>query len=1106
MSAAQEQGYYRSPTLHGQRVVFVCETDLWTVDAAGGAARRLTANVVEATSPRLSPDGTRLAFVGREEGTREVYVMPAAGGAPRRLTYLGAGLRAVVGWTPDGERVVFASSSGQPFARSYRLWEVPHTGGPPQLLPYGRADRVAFAPDGRGVLLGRNIGDPARWKRYRGGTAGELWIDPEGQGRFRPLLRLGGNLADPMWIGARLYFLSDHEGHGNLYSCTPAGEDLVRHTHHEDYYARNASSDGERIVYQHAARLRLFDPATGEDRPLDVSVRSSKPQLTRRFVKAADYLDDFDLHPKGHSLALVVRGKPFTMPNWEEAVRQHGARHGVRHRLARFLHDGERFVCVSDADGEEALEVHTANAPPGEEPRVRRLQGVDIGRPYELVVSPLANQIVLANHRHELLWVDLDAGRGEVLDRSDHGRIRGMAFSPDGRAVAYGFQGTSRTVHLRLVELEGRTVTPLTEAVHVDANPSFDPSGKYLYFVSYRTFNPIYDNIYFDLGFPRGGKVYLLTLQADAPSPLLPPARGLDGEDLGASGESPERSEATPGKKEKKKDKKRRKKEKKQKKKRKEEAKRARERTRIDLEGIADRVVELPVPEGIYGAVEALSGKVLYTRWPPRGAMDDAEDEGRGELLCFDLDARKEECWVEGLVDWSVSLDRKALAYETKNALRVVKTSSKPDASDEGPPARSNGRIDLDRVRVAVVPASEWRQMYREAWRLQRDNFWSPNLANLDWNAVYERYLPVLERVATRAEFSDLMWEMQGELGTSHAYEFGGDYPRRPPPLRVGALGADLVPRKRGWQVERVVRGDGWSRGATSPLAAPGVDVREGDRILSIAGEALTKDRTPGELLVHRAGTLVELVVQRGKKKPRRVVVETLRDETPARYRAWVETNRRFVHERSAGRLGYVHVPDMGPRGFAEFHRYYQQEIDRTGLIVDVRFNGGGHVSQLLLEKLARKRVGYDVPRWGKPIPYPEDSVLGPIVCLTNEHAGSDGDIFSHCFKLMKLGPLIGKRTWGGVVGIWPRHPLVDRTVTTQAEFAFWFEDVGFGVENYGTEPDIEVEDTPQDGTAGRDPQLERALAVALERLEKERPTIPDFGPPPDLRPPRLAR
>jgi tricorn protease len=396
--------------------------------------------------------------------------------------------------------------------------------------------------------------------------------------------------------------------------------------------------------------------------------------------------------------------------------------------------------------------------------------------------------------------------------------------------------------------------------------------------------------------------------------------------------------------------------------------------------------------------------------------------------------------------------------------------------------------------------------MFQEAWRLQREHFWTPDLSGVDWETANRRYLPLVDRVTTRAEFSDLLWELQGELGTSHAYEIGGEY-RQGPDYRQGYLGVDWAydSAAQVYRIGRIVQGDVWDPKATSPLNGPGVNVQPGDAVLAIDGQPVGAAATPAERLVNQADQEVVLTVRRGDEPPRTVTVKALANERPARYRDWVEAKRRAVHEATDGRVGYVHIPDMGPEGYAEFHRSYLVAYDRDALIVDVRFNGGGHVSSLLLEKLARRRIGYSFPRWSPPHPYPYQSPCGPMVALTNEQAGSDGDIFSHSFKLYRLGPLVGKRTWGGVIGIAGRHRLADGTLTTQPEFAFFFDDVGWRIENYGTDPDIEVDNPPHDYARGADPQLERALAVALELLARRPPHRPRATDRPRLTVPRLS-
>lgn len=1107
-------GYYRYPTLHKDYIVFVCEDDLWTVPAGGGVARRLTANLGMVSHPALSPDGEWLAFVGREEGEPEVYLMSALGGPATRLTYLGSNTT-VLGWTRDGQRIIFASHVDQPFVQLTPLYTISPEGGEPERLPYGPARSISFGPKG-GVVLGRRANDLANWKRYRGGTAGDIWIDLKGKGNFKPLLQLKGNLASPMWLEDRIYFLSDHEGIGNLYSCAPNGKDIQRHTHFEDYYVRNCSTDGRRIVYRAGADLYVFDPSKKDSKKASKKVKvefhSPRVPRNRRFVKASSYMDHYTLSPRGNSVAITTRGKAFALSNWEGAVVQYGETQGVRYRLVEWLNDGRRLVMVSDATGEEILEIHGETNGVPVERFIDRLDSLNVGRPLFLKVSPGRDALVLSNHRYELIYVDLEAKEARVLDKSDYGRISGnVDWSPDGRWVVYGFKTSLSTAAIKLCHVEtGQThfVTP-PQTMH-DFDPSFDPAGRYIYFLSFREFDPVRDSYYFDLNFPRGARPYLVTLQQDLPDPFVPmpeepPAADNDepageaAEAEGEGGEKVEAEQAGPTKEE------------------------QQDQLQIDLEGIQTRITVFPVPEGRYQQIRGIHGKVLFTSFPVEGSLRERwledGDEGNGTLEMYDLAERKKEFIAGGVSDFDVSADRKFLVYRTGKRLRVLKAGEKPDGNASGY-NKKGGWIDLSRIRVAVNPLEEWQQMFREAWRLQRDHFWTEDMSQLDWQEVYRRYFQLIDRITTRSEFSDLMWEMQGELGTSHAYELGGDY-RPGPHYHQGFLGADFVydAGAGGYRVTHVVRGDPWQERFDSPLNRLGANVTEGDVLLAIDGQRLSREVSPRHLLVNQAGVEVQLTLAsrndagsaNGDKKQngrevRTVLVKTLRNETRARYREWVEKNRQRVHEETEGRVGYVHVPDMGPFGYAEFHRYYLAESEREGLIVDVRFNGGGAVSQLLLEKLARRRIGYDKPRYGQAIPYPYHSVLGPLVAITNEYAGSDGDIFSHAFKIMGLGPLIGKRTWGGVIGIWPRHSLVDGTFTTQPEFSYWFADVGWNVENYGTDPDIEIEIRPQDYAAGRDPQLDRALEEMAKLMVENPPRLPEFGPPPSRALPSLPR
>jgi len=1059
-------GYLRQPTLHADAVVFVNDDDLWRVDASGGIARRLTAGLSEPSTPCLSPDGRTIAFVGRDEQHPEVYLMPAEGGPARRMTWLGPDVM-VRGWTPEAH-ILFVTTYGQPFFRNYRAHVLDPANATPRLLPYGQVNHLAYGPGGA-RLLGRNTADPARWKRYRGGMAGHFWIDAQGTGSFRRMTELAGNLTCPMWIGSRIYYLSDAEGIGNLYSCLPDGSDIRRHSDHDDYYARHAQTDGRRIVYQCGADVWLFDPAGDRTARIDIEVPSHRTQAARKFVPAADHLGEIRVHPAGHSLAVDARGKLFTFPLWEGAVRQHGAADGVRYRMAQWLGDGATLVAVGDGSGEERIEVF--------ENGVARTLPWDVGRVVAMRAAPRGRRIAIANHRNEVLIGDLAGGTLAVADRSDAGRTEDLAWSPDGAWLAYSFWTSPRHCAIKLHDVAQQASTLVTRPEFRDYGPAFDPAGRYLYFLSIRTFDPVYDSVQFQLSFPRAARPYLIALQAGGRPPFDPPPKGLKADDPMTTAGTAGAAAPLPA---------------------------------IDIEGIALRVAPFPVQEGRFGQIAGTAGgKVLWTLLPITGAHGrGGHKESPGRLEVFDFLTLRTETLLDKADSFELAGDHATVVVREGKRVRAIPADRNPSPRGEPEPSpdvpsRKSGWIDLGRVRLSVDPRQEWRQMLREIWRLQRDQFWVPDMSGVDWEAVYRRYEPLLARVATRGELSDLIWEVQGELGTSHAYESGGDH-RRPPPIALGHLAADfrLAEDGRSYEITRIVAGDPWDAGADSPLHAVGVEVKVGERIVAVNGQPVSRERPPQSLLVHQAGSKVELELAAGSgdaATTRTVLVTTLADEVPARYREWVERNRAWVHERSGGRVGYFHLPDMMSAGFAEFHRYFSAECDRDALIVDVRYNRGGHVSQLLLETVARKRIAYDLPRWGRPSPYPDEAAAGPVVALTNEHAGSDGDIFSHGFKLMGIGPLVGTRTWGGVIGIWPRHALVDGTETTQPEFSFWFNDVGWGVENHGTDPQIEIDNSPQDAAAEKDRQLETALATALELIERAGPRKPQFGPRPNL-------
>ncbi|MDQ2679909.1 MAG: PDZ domain-containing protein [Candidatus Eremiobacteraeota bacterium] len=1075
------QGYYRFPTIASDVIVFVCEDDLWSVPVSGGAASRLTVNFGTCSTPRLSPDGKSIAFISTDEGHPEVYLMPAQGGRPKRLTFLGGTLASMSGWSADGTQIFFVSNAVSWYERATQGYSIPVSGGRPAPLGLGHMKSFSFGPHSA-MVIGRNETDPARWKRYRGGTAGELWIDARGDGTFERMPIDGGNPVWPMWIGERIFFLDDRDGIGNIHSCTPAGDDLRRETHEPEYYARFPSTDGSRIVYSSGGAISILHTQTGEVEPVQIDTASAAPQTGRRFLSAEDELEHFAPAADGTGLALIARGQAFTLPFWEEAPVSHGSGNVARSRLSEWMSDGKRFACVTDCNGFEQIVIH--HTQPGKEPEL--LTTGDIGRVTELACSPTNDTIAFANHRHELVFVDGD-GKTRIVDKSIGNRVADLAFSPDGRYLAYiWWPSNDHTAIVRIVKVKSGKVHDVTSPLRIDHSPAWDPEGKYLYFISTRDFNPVYDALQFDLSFPQAQRPFVVTLRDDVPSPFVPKVRPLhrDHDHHDHHDRDDDNKKDAPVD------------------------------ISIDFDGIAGRVLGFPIDEGEYDQIAATKGRVYFTKFDvrgikPAGASWDEPDD-TGALLAYDFDQQRCATIAQEVNEFRLAADHRTLIYRSHERLRAIDANSDlPEDGDEQKPApeagRKSGWIELDRVSVEIDPRAEWAQMYREAWRLQTEHFWVEDMSDIDWDRVYDRYRAILPRVRTRTELSDLIWEMQGELGTSHAYEFGGDH-RTPPQYQRGFLGAELAydEARNGYRIERIYRGDSWNRQSDSPLAEPGLDVREGDILLAIGGRRLSRTITPDQLLVNQSDREVALTIASRKGGERRVLVKTLASEAPLRYRAWVQTNRRYVHERTGGKIGYIHIPDMGPWGFSEFHRGYLSEFEHDGLIVDVRYNRGGHVSPLLLEKLARKRVGYDISRYGKPVPYPPESVGGAMIALTDQFAGSDGDIFSHCFKLYGLGPLVGKRTWGGVIGINPTHRLVDGTLTTQPEFSFWFKDVGWKVENYGTDPDYLVDIAPDDYRDSRDPQMEKALELITAATADYKPEYPDLGTKPSLSLPSL--
>ncbi|HEX3784956.1 MAG TPA: PDZ domain-containing protein [Pseudonocardiaceae bacterium] len=1055
--------YLRFPHLHSDLVTFVAQDDVWLAPLTGGRAWRLSADRVPARNPRFSPDGASIAWASQRDVSPEVHLAPTAGGPSTRLTYWGDPTTDLLGWRAEGT-VVAKTAAGQPSNRHTWAHALPAGGGPAEQLPYGPVGALAFGPGGAvllaTVLMSR---EPAWWKRYRGGTAGKLWLDPTGAGEFsRILADLDGQLESPMWVGERIAFLSDHEGVGSLYSAAPDGSDPRRHSAAE-FYARHASSDGTRIVYESAGELWLLDGLDSEPRRLDITLGGPAVGRQPCPVDTAEHLTTAVPDHTGRGSVVEVRGTVHWLTHTDGPARALAAQPGVRARQPVVLGDSGNVAWVTDADGEDAVQIASAD---GADPNVppRRIGSGQLGRVLELAAAPDGIHLAVVSHDGRLLLIDTDSAEIAEVTKAAEGDPTGPVFSPDSRWLAWSHPGPDPLRQIRIAALTDLAATEVTDLRFSDFNPVFTKDGKYLAFLSVRSFDPVYDVHVFEVSFPRGCRPYLIALGTETPSPFDPQLAGRPPveEEKNDSGDEPEPS------------------------------------TVVDLDGIADRLMAFPVEPGDYADLQAGEKAVFWLANPAFVVGDHRRPFARKKpnLERFDLTKRRVERVETEIDSATVSGDGRRLVIRDGDELRVVPARHKAGGDDNDD---TTVDVDLDRIQVTVDPAAEWRQGFDEAGRLMRDHYWRADMDGVDWAAQLRRYRPILDRVGSYDDFRDLLWEVQGELGTSHAYVIPPE-PGTGGRRAVGKLGADLTRGADGqWRISRILPGDSSDPGARSPLRAVGMRIRAGDAILAVDGQPVPADLGPAPLLAGTAGKPVELTVAPAQGgTPRRVVVTPLADEIPLRYQAWVTGHRDYVHGKTDGRVGYLHVPDMIANGWAQLHRDLRLEVRREALVVDVRENRGGHLSQLVVERLARTVVGWGVARDGYAVEtYPQDAPRGPIVAVADEFSGSDGDIVNAVIKARGIAPVVGVRTWGGTIGIDMRYRLVDGTLVTQPRYAHWFDGPAWGVENHGVDPDIEVVRTPQDRATGRDPQLDTAIELVLRTLaDHPAATLPPLPPP----------
>jgi len=1066
-TAAARDGYYRYPDIHGDRIVFSAESDLWLVPADGGTAHRLTTHDGTEYFPRFSPDGTLIAFTGEYDGNRDVFLIPAEGGEPKRLTWHPASDE-VVGWTPDGAAVLFRSSRSDPH-RSTELYRVPVEGGDPEMLPLGWAARISIDPASGLWAFNRKSRERRTWKRYRGGTATDIWVGDPKKADFHQVTHFDGMDAFPMWHDGRIVFLCDRGGTANLWSMDADGGDARSLTNFTEWDARwpSMGPDG-RVAFTLAAAIHVYDPVAGTEHKVAVNLASDRVLTRVRYPNPGRSITDFDLSPDGDRLAVTTRGEIFSVPVKDGVTLPvtHGS--GARESWASFGPKGKTIVYVTDAPHEEAI--RRIDAWGRDAPNTVLPAGTS-GWHFPPRISPDGTQVAYADQTQTLYLVPAEGGAPRRVDHSDQGEIRDYRWSSDGRWLTYSKTLPTDYSSIYLYDTADGSIHEVTGPDTDDDSPVFDPDGRYLYFLSHRAVNPLLGEQDWDNVEAKNTRPYMVLLRKDVENPFLD-REGLPSDDKDKAKEDDDKKEK--------------------------DEKAGKDETlkpvKIDLEGLADRVVEIPVPRGSYFGLGATSGSLFYVSVPVKGfaEMPGLFQEGGPEntLMAFDLESKKAKTFLSGISSYSLAAGKGKIAVmKRRGEIYVVDAGSPPGDLDDA-------KVSLDGIVIDLDPRAEWEQMFYEAWRHERDFFWDPGMGGLDWTAIRDRYAALLPRLATREDLRDLLGELIGELNNSHTYVFGGDPGVHPRHVSTGLLGADLVREGNVYRVKRIYRGAP-ADNVVSPLAGPGVGIAEGDYILAVNHAPLDGSRPFYSYFENLAGHEVLLTVndRPSASGSRDVVVKTVGNEKELRYSDWVRRNREYVAEKSGGKIGYIHIPDMWKNGLIEFNTWFYPQLDKEGMVVDARWNGGGAVSQMIVERLRRHVISFDRARGGGVSTYPAKVLNGPFVVLTNEFAGSDGDIFPAAIQREKLAPVIGMRSWGGVVGIRGDKLLVDGGFLTEPEFAWWEAKGGWTIENHGVDPDIVVQNLPQDLARGKDAQLDRAIEEVLKLHDAHPPVEPNFGP-----------
>jgi tricorn protease len=1081
LPAAAQTKLLRFPDIHGDKVVFTYAGDLWTASTSGGMAVRLTAHPGVEIFGKFSPDGKWIAFTGQYDGDEQVYVIPAAGGVPKQLTFYPSRgpLPArwgydnqVYGWTADSKSVLFRSLREHFDLGDSRLYTVAIDGGMPTVLPMPKSGAGDFSPDGKDMVYSPLFRDFRTWKRYSGGWAQQLYIfNLQSHAAEKITFDLRCH-RDPMWIGDKIYYSGDKDDTLNLYSYDPKSKATAQLTHSTKWDLRWPSSDHQgRIIYEENGELNIFDIASNKSQQLSIDVPTDALAMRPSQVSAANQIEWTELSPKGERVLMVARGDVFTLPIEKGKTRNLTNSSNAHEKFAEWSPDGESIAYVSDADGEDELYRIKQDGESKPEELTHGLHAML----YQPSWAPDGKRIAFSDKDGKLFVLTLDDKKVTQIAKNNRGRIGSYPWSADGGHLAFTLQEPTGFSCIYIWSVADGQTHRITDPMYDSGEPAWDPEGDALYFVGTREFHPQISQSEFNFATNRGRSLLAVTLRKDLKSPFPPQS---DEVTIAKPGDEKKAGEKKDDKKESKK-----------------EDEKKKEYIHIDFDGIGDRVIRVPVEPDNYFGLSVTKDYLVYVK--TGGFYYGRQSDPASSMMLFSRKDRKESTLAEKIDGYDISQDGlKALVHQGPGyQLYDVKPDGKSGAKSV-----STAGMMVDRV-----PHQEWVEIFNESFRRYRDFYYLENMNGYDWNALRDQYRPLVDYVAHRSDLNYVMGEMVAELSTSHSYITGGDFeiPDRTPVALPGAK-LELDAAAGRYRIAKIYHGLNDEPVYRSPLTEVGVDAHEGDYILAIDGRDLTAKDNPYEFLRGKASHPVEL---RLNSKPTTegshlTSYLPIASEQDLIYLDWVDHNREAVSKATGGKVAYIHLPDMGADGIREFIRTYYPQIRKQALIVDDRGNGGGNISQMVIQRLSQRVLGFDFDRVDRETQtYPYTGFIGPKVCLINETSASDGDIFPYMFRESGLGPLIGKRTWGGVVGISGRGPLLDGGEIYVPEFATANLAGQYVIEGHGVDPDIEVENDPASEIAGKDLQLERAIAEIQKALEAHPVSLPSRPPDPDRAP-----